>query len=93
MRKNDFIRINYINGRKTTVLTISDVPYDDPKVIASGPLSYDDSKINYDKYEKDIIEKLNKVCSSSPAGPRPCYVVSLQPDRNTAGKKTRCGAN
>ena len=48
---------NYINGRKTTVLTISDVPYDDPKVIASGPLSYDDSKINYDKYEKDIIEK------------------------------------
>ena len=52
---------NYINGRKTTVLTISDVPYDDPKVIASGPLSYDDSKINYDKYEKDIIEKLNKV--------------------------------
>ena len=52
---------NYINGRKTTVLTISDVPYDDPKVIASGPLSYDDSKINYNKYEKDIIEKLNKV--------------------------------
>ncbi len=52
---------NYINKRKTIVLTISDVPHDDPKVIASGPLSYDDFEIDLNKYDDDISEKLKKV--------------------------------
>ena len=52
---------NYIHKRKTIVLTISDVPHDDPKVIASGPLSYDDFEIDFNKYDDDIIEKLKKV--------------------------------
>ena len=52
---------NYIKGRKTIILTISDVPHDDPKVIASGPLSYDDFKIDLNKYDDDISEKLKKV--------------------------------
>jgi len=52
---------NFIKSRRTTVLTISDVPHDDPKIIASGPLSYDDVKINKDSYEQDILDKLNLV--------------------------------
>ena len=52
---------SFLKKRKTIVLTISDVPFDDPKIIASGPLSHDDVKINFDKYEDDIIEKLNSV--------------------------------
>jgi len=52
---------NFIKSRRTTVLTISDVPYDDPKIIASGPLSFDDVKINKESYEKDILDKLNLV--------------------------------
>ena len=52
---------SFIKNRKTTVLTISDVPFDDPKIIASGPLSYDDTKISLEKYEDDIIDKLNSV--------------------------------
>ena len=52
---------SFIKNRKTTVLTISDVPFDDPKIIASGPLSYDDTRISLEKYEDDIIDKLNSV--------------------------------
>jgi len=52
---------NFLKDRRATVLTISDVPFDDPKIIASGPLSYDDVKISLDKYEDDIIDKLNSV--------------------------------
>lgn len=52
---------SFINNRKTTVLVISDVPFDDPKIIASGPLSYDDLKINLDSYEDDIVDKLKSV--------------------------------
>tara|TARA_B110000014_G_C20111396_1_gene585595 strand:+ start:569 stop:1789 length:1221 start_codon:yes stop_codon:yes gene_type:complete len=52
---------SFLKGRKTTVLTISDVPFDDPKIIASGPLSYDDVKINLNSYENDIIDKLKSV--------------------------------
>ena len=52
---------SFIKNRKTTVLTISDVPFDDPKIIASGPLSYDDIKISLDKYEDDITDKLNSI--------------------------------
>ena len=52
---------SFLKSRKTTVLIISDVPFDDPKVIASGPLSYDDVKINLDSYEDDIIDKLKSV--------------------------------
>ena len=53
--------VNFLKGRRATVLTISDVPFDDPKIIASGPLSYDDVKINLDKYEDDIVDKLKSV--------------------------------
>ena len=52
---------SFIKNRKTTVLAISDVPFDDPKIIASGPLSYDDLKINLDSYEDDIVDKLKSV--------------------------------
>jgi len=52
---------SFIKNRKTSVLTISDVPFDDPKIIASGPLSYDEVKISLDKYEDDITDKLNSV--------------------------------
>ena len=52
---------SFIKNRKTTVLTISDVPFDDPKIIASGPLSYDEVKISLDKYEDDITDKLNSI--------------------------------
>ena len=52
---------SFIKNRKTTVLTISDVPFDDPKIIASGPLSYDDVKISLGKYEDDIKDKLNSI--------------------------------
>jgi hydroxypyruvate reductase len=51
----------FLKNRKSTVLTISDVPSDDPKIIASGPLSFDDIKINLDSYEDDIIDMLNSV--------------------------------
>ena len=52
---------SFLKSGKATVLTISDVPFDDPKIIASGPLSYDDIKINLNSYENDIIDKLNSV--------------------------------
>jgi glycerate 2-kinase len=52
---------SFLKSRKATVLTISDVPFDDPKIIASGPLSYDDVEINLDSYENDIIDKLKSV--------------------------------
>ena len=52
---------SFLKNRKTTVLTISDVPNDDPKIIASGPLSYDDVKINLDNYEDDITSKIKSV--------------------------------
>ena len=52
---------SFLKSRKTTVLTISDVPFDDPKVIASGPLSYDDAKINLDNYEDDITDKIKSI--------------------------------
>jgi hydroxypyruvate reductase len=52
---------SFIKNRKTTVLAISDVPFDDPKIIASGPLSYDDLKINLDSNEDDIVDKLKSV--------------------------------
>lgn len=52
---------SFLKNRKATVLTISDVPFDDPKIIASGPLSYDDLKINLESYDQDIIDKLNSV--------------------------------
>ena len=52
---------SFLKNRKTTVLAISDVPFDDPKIIASGPLSYDDVKINLGSYEDDIIEKLRSI--------------------------------
>jgi len=37
------------------------VPFDDPKIIASGPLSHDNVKININNYENDIIEKIKSV--------------------------------
>jgi hydroxypyruvate reductase len=37
---------NFINGRETTALLISDVPGDDPAVIGSGPLTPVDENIN-----------------------------------------------
>ncbi len=52
---------SFLKNRKATVLSISDVPFDDPKIIASGPLSYDDLKINFESYDQDIIDKLNSV--------------------------------
>ena len=52
---------SFLKNRKAIVLAISDVPFDDPKIIASGPLSYDNVKINLDSYEDDIIEKLRSV--------------------------------
>ena len=52
---------SFLKNRKATVLAISDVPFDDPKIIASGPLSYDDVKINLDNYEDDITDRLKSV--------------------------------
>jgi len=52
---------SFIRNRNTKVLAISDVPFDDPKIIASGPLSYDDVKINIESYEDDIVNKLKLV--------------------------------
>ncbi len=52
---------NYINGRETVSLLISDVPGDDPAVIGSGALTYRNEDINEIDLPESITTILNGV--------------------------------
>ena len=52
---------NYINGRETISLLISDVPGDDPAVIGSGPLTYINENINEVQLPESITTILQDV--------------------------------
>ena len=57
---------NFINGRETLALLISDVPGDDPVVIGSGPLTYIDEDISQLKLPDEITSIIEGV-SFTPA--------------------------
>ena len=58
---------NYINGRETIALLISDVPGDDPAVIGSGPLT----PVEEDIKQVDLPESINSILAGVSFTPSP----------------------
>ena len=58
---------NYINGRETVALLISDVPGDDPAVIGSGPLTY----INEDIQQVNLPDSITAILDGVSFTPAP----------------------
>ncbi len=63
---------NFINGRKTLTLLISDVPGDDPAVIGSGPLTPVDEDITQLEFPESIANILQGV-SFTPAAKKEMF--------------------
>ncbi len=83
---------NYINGRETISLLISDVPGDDPAVIGSGPLTY----INEDIKEIKLPESISTILEGVQITPIPdpslfsnidIHVIATLEDAKRAAQK------
>ena len=83
---------NYINGRETIALLISDVPGDDPAVIGSGPLTPVQEDIN----QFDLPESITSILQGVTFTPTPdqalftninTHVIATLDDAKTAAEK------
>jgi len=84
---------NFINGRETLALLISDVPGDDPAVIGSGPLTHVDEDIS----QLDLPESISSILDGvtfTPAAQKEMFenvtthvIATLDDAKNAAAKR------